>query len=296
MSPAAGGALLGLLGGAGWVLVLLGAPVRRTPSLESRVAPYLSLPVRHGWRGAARRALAAAASACGSLLGSTAAVRARLDVLDPAREVAQHRAAQVVWALAGAGAGAGVGTAALLRGSPSAPGAFALVLTGALGGALLRDAALARSVGRRREELAAEVPAVVELLALSVGAGEGVAAAVQRVASGGGVLAGELRRALADAGTGTPLLDALTATADRLGVPALSRATDALAVAVETGSPLAAVLRAQAADAREAERRRLLEEGGRREVRMLVPVVFGVLPVTVVFAVFPGLAQLRLGP
>ncbi|MCI2239775.1 type II secretion system F family protein [Paenibacillus sp. TRM 82003] len=295
MSPAATGALLGLLGGAGCVLVLLGVPLRRTPSLESRVAPYLVRPAVPGWRASAGRRLRAAVDACGAVLGSPAVVRARLDVLDPDRDVAEHRAEQVLWALGGAGAAAVLCAVVLLRGALTPVGALAFVVAGTVGGALLRDAALARAVRRRRALVEEDLPAVAELLALSVGAGEGVAAALQRVAAGGGELAVDLRRALARVGTGTPLVEALTATADRLGVAALGRFVDGLVVAVETGSPLAAVLRAQAADAREAERRRLLEEGGRREVRMLVPVVFGVLPVTVLFAVFPGLAQLSLG-
>ena len=60
------------------------------------------------------------------------------------------------------------------------------------------------------------------------------------------------------------------------------------------GTPLAAVLHAQAADAREAGRRVLLETGARREVLMMVPVVFLILPVTVLFAFWPGLVGLRL--
>ena len=55
------------------------------------------------------------------------------------------------------------------------------------------------------------------------------------------------------------------------------------------------MLRAQASDAREASRRALMEEGGRREIAQMVPVVFLVLPITVVFALFPGLFVLRLG-
>jgi tight adherence protein C len=37
-----------------------------------------------------------------------------------------------------------------------------------------------------------------------------------------------------------------------------------------------------------------MEEGGRKEIAMMVPVVFLVLPVTVLFAIFPGVAFLRL--
>jgi tight adherence protein C len=67
-----------------------------------------------------------------------------------------------------------------------------------------------------------------------------------------------------------------------------------MSVALERGTPLADVLRAQAVDAREQQRRALLDVGGRKEIAMLVPVVFLVLPVTVVFALFPGFYGLSL--
>jgi tight adherence protein C len=65
-------------------------------------------------------------------------------------------------------------------------------------------------------------------------------------------------------------------------------------VAIERGSPLADVLRAQATDAREAGKRALLELGGKKEIAMMVPVVFLILPVTVLFALFPGFFALNL--
>jgi tight adherence protein C len=54
------------------------------------------------------------------------------------------------------------------------------------------------------------------------------------------------------------------------------------------------VLRAQAVDVREAGKRALLESGGKKEIAMMVPVVFFILPVTMLFALFPGFASLRL--
>ena len=48
------------------------------------------------------------------------------------------------------------------------------------------------------------------------------------------------------------------------------------------------VLRAQAQDVREESRRDLMEKGGKKEIAMMVPVVFLVLPITILFAVFPG--------
>ena len=62
-----------------------------------------------------------------------------------------------------------------------------------------------------------------------------------------------------------------------------------MAVAIERGTPLADVLRAQAADVRALGKRQLLESGGRKEIAMMVPVVFIVLPITILFALYPGL-------
>jgi len=88
---------------------------------------------------------------------------------------------------------------------------------------------------------------------------------------------------------------ALERLADRAGLSAVRRFADGVAVAVDRGTPLADVLRAQAQDVRDARQRALMEAGGRKEVLMMVPVVFLILPVTVAFAVFPGLEVLRVG-
>jgi tight adherence protein C len=36
-----------------------------------------------------------------------------------------------------------------------------------------------------------------------------------------------------------------------------------------------------------------MEQGGKKEILMMVPVVFLILPVTVLFAVYPGFSYLR---
>ncbi len=109
-----------------------------------------------------------------------------------------------------------------------------------------------------------------------------------------GVMSDDLARVLAQVRTGQPVSVALDDLAGRTGLPAIARFAEAMAVAIERGTPLAAVLHAQAADAREAGRRALIESGARREVLMMVPVVFLVLPVTVLFAFWPGVVGLNL--
>ncbi|MGA9745882.1 MAG: type II secretion system F family protein, partial [Nocardioides sp.] len=78
------------------------------------------------------------------------------------------------------------------------------------------------------------------------------------------------------------------------GLPIVARFATGITVAMERGTPLADVLHAQAADVREAGRRELIETAARKEVFMMVPVVFLVLPVTVFFAFWPGIVGLSL--
>ncbi|MDN5853003.1 MAG: type II secretion system F family protein, partial [Actinomycetia bacterium] len=114
------------------------------------------------------------------------------------------------------------------------------------------------------------------------------------VAVSRGELSDELRRVLADIHTGTRIAPAFDDLSARTGVAIVGRFAEALAVAVDRGTPLVDVLHAQAADVREASRHALIEDGARREVAMMVPVVFLVLPVTIIFAFFPGLVVLQL--
>jgi tight adherence protein C len=166
-------------------------------------------------------------------------------------------------------------------------------LGGLAAGVVGRDWWLTQQVARREATMLAEFPVVAELLALAVTAGEGPVGAIDRVCRlTGGELGRELSATLASARSGVPLVDALQALSDRTSLEVLARFVDGIVVATERGTPLADVLRAQAADVREAGKRRLLEAGGRKEIAMMVPVVFLVLPVTVLFALYPGLVSI----
>jgi tight adherence protein C len=126
-------------------------------------------------------------------------------------------------------------------------------------------------------------------------AGESIPAAFERVGAAiRGVIGREFHGVIADVRAGESLLEALEAMSRRSPHPSIGRFVDALCTGLERGTPLAEVLRAQADDARELKRRRLLELGGRKEVLMLVPVVFLIMPVVVVFALYPGLVSLQL--
>ena len=300
------GGLVGTLGGLGLVLVLSRAMTVRRADLSVRVLPFVrDVPSLAGRPATAPQAgpfravfgplLTATADAVERVLGGTASVRRRIERARLPLTVHDFRVEQVLWGLVALAAAAVPAVLLSLR----SPGRTLplLVLCGiafALG-VLLRENRLTAQVTTRERQVMAEFPTVAELLALAVGAGEGPVAALDRVAARShGEMAAELRAVLAEVRTGTPLAVALDALAAQTGLPAVARFAEAMAVAVDRGTPLAGVLHAQAADAREAGRRALIESGARREVLMMVPVVFLILPVTVLFAFWPGVVGLHL--
>ena len=301
------GAGLGLLLACGLLLAYAGLPIARRTDLTARIEPYLDrapersrLLVREDrrpWRlGDVLHPLARrGAASLDRVLGGSESVRSRLLRAGVAPDVEAFRVQQVLWGVGAAAAAAGLGSVLWWTRGASVVALAVLVGCAFLAGAVVRDTVLSRAAARRERLIMSEFPAIAELLALSVTAGEGTVQALERVARlSSGELAGELQLCLAQARTGASLPEALQDLSRRTGLGPIVRFVDGLVVAIQRGTPLGEVLRAQAADAREAARQGLIEEGGRREITMMVPVVFLVLPVTVLFAVFPGVSMLRI--
>lgn len=293
--------------GLGVWLIVQRTPSPVAPPLSDRVTPYLGRP-DSTWESASatgsgpqwipRWMLSGAERASGRMAwitGGDGSVQRRLDALGPGRSVEQFRLEQIGW---GAGSTVAAGLFLLARsgtGEHWVPGLLAMGLAAAAG-VLARDHALSRSVRRRTERMRAELPTIIEMLAMAVGAGSSLSAALERVSRvGRGVVAAEITRVLDDTRVGLPLVPALQRLASRNELNEVNRFVDALVVAMDRGTPLADVLSAQAADAREASRRALIEAGGRKEIAMMVPVVFLVLPLSVLFVLFPGFYGLSLG-
>ena len=303
------GALVGLMAATGVLIAVRAAPPARPVRLADRIGPYLGetpLPSKLLAKPVAtstafevvRRlfgpALGELVGLVDRLAGGTASVRRRLRGLGDTMSLEDFRLEQVLW-----GAGGMVAAAALSVGLGTLRHAVHPVLVGAVtvgglvGGVLARDWYLSRQLRRREEAMLAEFPVVADLLALSVVAGESPVDAIARVCRlACGEMARDLETALAGARGGRPITRCLSDLADRTTLEPFARFLDGLVVAIERGTPLADLLRAQAADVREAGKRALLEAGGRKEISMMAPVVFLILPVTVLFALFPGLLTL----
>ena len=302
------GALLGATAAGGLLLVAVRVRAIRRPQLALRVLPYVrDLPQldetgpsvapapTSAAVGVFGPVLRSAAEVVERVLGGATSVRRRLERAGIEKSVHEFRIEQVVWGLVAFAAAAAV---ALLR-MLTHPGSVVLWLVACaiafVSGVLARDTHLTSQVRRRERQILAEFPTIAELLALAVAAGESPVMALDRVVRrSGGELSRELAKVLSAVRTGEPVSGAFDAMAASSGLPIVSRFAQGIAVAVERGTPLADVLHAQADDVREAGRRDLIETAARKEVLMMVPVVFLVLPVTVLFAFWPGVVGLSL--
>jgi tight adherence protein C len=300
------GALLGAGIGAGLVLAVTRARSVRRPALAVRVLPYVrDLPQVDGpaippaqanaFAALLGPALSSAGQSLERVLGGNASIRRRLERANLSMTVQEFRVEQVLWGMGAFAAAAGVSVMVALRSPGRAVPLLVVCAVAFVLGVLLRENRLSAQVTDRERRILVEFPTVAELLALAVAAGEGPVSALDRVVTRSrGELSADLGVVLADIRTGTPVSAALDALARRTGLPVVARFAEGMAVAIERGTPLAGVLHAQAADVREAGRRALIESGARKEIAMMVPVVFLVLPVTVVFAFWPGVVGLHL--
>ncbi|WP_417563716.1 type II secretion system F family protein [Microbacterium sp.] len=300
-------ALAIVLGGAfgvGVALVITIAPRWGAPSLQRRIAPYVRdisdplglTPIEpvsaHAPLGLLVR------QRVERLLGGGDALAAKLRQAGRRSDrtgVSSFRARQLAWAVVGLAVGGALVVVIVLAGRFSPAAVVVPVIAGIAAGAC-PELLLSRAASSRVSRVEEELPTVLEFLALCLSAGESILDAIRRVGDvGAGELTGELRTVVLTVGAGASLAESLNDTARGLGVPALTRATDHIVAALDRGAPLAQVLQAQAGDAREDAKRSLIERAGRKEIYMLLPLVFMILPLSVVFAVFPGVFMLRLG-
>ena len=309
MTPAIGWAILiGLAFGLGLVITAGGVRSLGPVALADRIAPAVA-SVSSGARAhlQARRDRAGGllgladgptASAIrwmvGGVLSDRSTMQRRLRRSGSRWTVEQYRAVRLAVGVAGAVAGAAIATIAIFRGAPAAA-ILAVPIVGLLSAAAV-DVLQERAAGARSRRLIDELPVVLEFLAMSLSAGEGMIDALRRVSAvGRGELAAEFGGVVGRVAAGASLTAELRLLSAELDVPPLGRALEQLIGALERGAPIAEVLRAQAQDAREDERANLLEAVGKIEVRMLVPLVLVILPATVILAIWPGIMVLRLG-
>ncbi len=173
-----------------------------------------------------------------------------------------------------------------------------LWLVGFIAGFLLPDAELDRRLAARRTRAVMELPILLDMLTIATSAGLALEQALGLVArQSQGTVARELQHAVREMALGQrSVVEALGAMAERNAVPELTAVVGQLRAAHEQGIPLVQTLSAQAEALREQKRLRIVEEGGKASVRMILPVALFILPVLFVVLLVPAAVELlRLG-
>ena len=168
------------------------------------------------------------------------------------------------------------------------PGVGLMLLLGGLG-YFLPDLWLYQLGYDRRESMQRTLPDALDLLTISVEAGQGFDAALAHVARNTrGPLADEFFRVLQEMQIGLGRAEAFRALSERTSVPDLRNFVTAMVQADVFGIPTANVLRVQSREMRVKRTQRAEEQAQKVPVKILFPLIFFILPVLFVVVIGPA--------
>ena len=173
---------------------------------------------------------------------------------------------------------------------------IALVISSSICGVILvTEKKLDSEIRVHRARIESDFPAVVEMMTLSLSAGESPLMSMERISRNAqGSLSREFAMVILAVSEGSPFVEALDSMGRRVNSLLVRRFIDALVIAITRGAPVIDVLHSHAREAREFQRNRILATASKAELSMMIPVVFLILPISILFALWPSLTNLNL--
>jgi tight adherence protein C len=174
-------------------------------------------------------------------------------------------------------------------------GVMGLVMLAALflGGGRLSSWLVRRRANSRRTDVLRALPTALDLITVCMEAGlsfdSGLAKVVEKTR---GTLSEEFGRVLHEMQVGKSRRDALREMAKRLDTRDVTSFIAAIVQADQMGMSLGPVMRAQADDVRLRRRQRAEESAMKAPIKMLFPLMFCILPSTILVVLGPGLVTL----
>jgi len=152
---------------------------------------------------------------------------------------------------------------------------------------------LTSRISARRREIERAMPDALDLLVISVEAGLGFDAAVQRLTQkADNALTRELRRVIAEIQMGRSRREALKDMVNRTEVPDLNTFVSAIIQADQLGVSISRVLAVQAEQMRVIRRQRAEELAAKAPLKMLFPMVLLIFPAMFIVILGPSVPQL----
>ena len=159
-------------------------------------------------------------------------------------------------------------------------------------GFIMPDYLLGRAVTERQARVRRALPDTLDLLTVSVEAGLGLDAAVQKVVEKlKNPLSDELRTALQEMRIGKMRMDALRDAAKRTRVAEFTSFVAAVYQADQLGVSISNVLRVQSQSLRSQRAQRARESAAKLPVKILFPLVFFIFPALFIVTLGPGVIQ-----
>lgn len=166
-------------------------------------------------------------------------------------------------------------------------------ILGAALGFMAPDIFIAKAAEDRQDKIRKSLPETLDLLAIAVGAGMGLEAAVSLVIQRlPGPLGDEFHRLLQELALGVSRREAFTALRERTEVDELSTFALIITQADALGTPLTQVLRSQAAEMRAIRRQRAREQGAKTPVALLFPLLLGIFPALMLVVIGPAIISI----
>lgn len=170
---------------------------------------------------------------------------------------------------------------------------FLCLIWGMLLGRVFIDLVLKAKIKRRQSEIIRELPDVLDLLTVSVEAGLGFDAAIQKVIQKiKGPISDEFYRTLQEIKMGKHRREALKDLASRTGVEDLNNFISAIIQADQLGVSIGNVLRTQSKQMRLVRKQRIEEKAMKAPIKMLLPMVFFIFPTIFLVLLGPAVIQM----
>jgi Flp pilus assembly protein TadB len=292
--------VVALVAGAGATLLLGQLRWFRRPALSERIIRYVPGPVpprrpstgfsAESFRDVIAPLVASVGDRLSRLFGVSDALAVRLVRIHAPLSTSDFRLRQLGVCIAALGTG--LLAACALGRHPLV--AFLFVVGGPLLAFLVLEQRVSAASARWQRRIFLELPTLAEQLAMLLGAGYSVGAALHRLAQrGSGCCAADLERVCARVRQGLSETEALTEWSDLAGVPALSRLVRVLALNRDAGD-LSRLISEETRALRRDAQRELVEAIERRAQQVWIPVTVAALVPGVLLLVVPFVQALRL--
>lgn len=149
---------------------------------------------------------------------------------------------------------------------------------------------------KERNAIEVEFPLIVELFAILIGGGMSPSTALAHITEkGSGKFIEILRPIVKEMREGLNLAQALDILNRQVDSPIIRRFCDSLAISVERGTSLIEVVGRQVEEVRQSQKIAISERASKAELALMVPVVFLILPISILFALWPSYYSLGNG-